>query len=116
MKRLRVVASLLALPLMLAVTGCQKAEEPAKPEVKAAPKAAERPAARPAERPASQIEKDTLEACLKRNPDNAAYCRCYASELGKRYAEKAKSGDVSVQERGQMAVQSALACKQTNKK
>lgn len=112
MKRLRVVASLLALPLMLAVTGCQKAEEPAKPEVKAAPKAA----AKPAEKPASQVEKETLDACLKRNPDNASYCRCYASELGRRYAEKAKSGEVSVQERGQMAVQSALACKQFNKK
>jgi hypothetical protein len=115
MKSLRVAASLLALPLMLAVTGCQKAEEPAKPEVKVAPKASEKPA-KPAEKSASQIEKETLDACLKRNPDSESYCRCYASELGKRYAEKAKSGDVSVQERGQMAVQSALACKQFNKK
>ena len=112
MKRLSVVAVILILPLMLAAVGCQKAEEP----VKSAPKAAEKPAVKPAEKPASQVEKETLEACLKRNPDNASYCRCYASELGKRYAEKAKSGDVSVQERGQMAVQSALACKQLNKK
>jgi hypothetical protein len=115
MKRLSVVA-LALMALMLSAAACQKAEEPAKPEVKAAPKAAEKPAAKPAEKSGSQIEKETLEACLKRNPDNESYCRCYAGELGKRYAEKAKSGEVSVQERGQMAVQSALACKQLNKK
>jgi hypothetical protein len=109
MKRLSVAA--VALTLIFTVAGCQKAEE-AKPEVKAAPKAA----AKPAQKPASAIEKETLEACLKRNPDNSAYCRCYANELGKRYEDKAKSGEVSVQERGQIAVQSALACKQFNKK
>ena len=114
MKRLNAVALALVLSLTAAAAaGCKKAEE-AKPEVKSAPKAAEKP--KPAEKPASQVEKETLDACLKRNPDNEAYCRCYANELGQRYADKAKSGDVSVQERGQIAVQSALACKKFNKK
>lgn len=122
MKRLSLVVVVLAA--MIAAAGCQKAaEEPAKPEVKtapAAPKAAEKPAdkpvAKPAEKSGSQIEKETLDACVKRNPDNETYCRCYANELGSRYTEKAKSGEVSVQERGQIAVQSALACKKFNKK
>ena len=69
-----------------------------------------------AEKSGAQVEQETLQACLKRNPENQAYCRCYANEMGNRYAEKAKAGEVSVQERGQIAVQSALACKQLNKK
>lgn len=119
MKRLSVVA--VVLVALFAAAGCQKAaEEPAKPEVKVAPKAvekpAEKPAAKPAEKSGSQVEKETLDACVKRNPDNESYCRCYANELGQRYTEKAKAGEVSVQERGQIAVQSALACKKFNKK
>lgn len=116
MKRLSLVVVVLAT--LIAAAGCQKADEAAKPEEKAAsaPKAVEKPAAKPAEKSASQIEKETLAACVKRNPDNGDYCACYSKELGQRYAEKAKSGDVSVQERGQMAVQSALACKKFNTK
>lgn len=105
MKRLSV---LFALVVALTAVGCKKAEEP---KATTAPKAA----AKPTEKSASTIEQETLEACLKRNPDNAAYCRCYSNELGKRYAEKAKTGEVSVQERGQIAVQSAMACKQQSK-
>ena len=119
MKRLSLVV--VVLTALMTAAGCQKADEAAKPEVKAAtpsaPKAAEKPAAKPTDnKSASQIEKETLDACVKRNPDNVDYCRCYSGELGQRYAEKAKSGEVTVQERGQMAVQSALACKKFNKK
>jgi hypothetical protein len=110
MKRLSVAA--LALTLMLTAGACQKAEE-AKPEVKSAPKAAEKP--KVTEQKGSDLEKDTLEACLKRNPDNGAYCHCYSKELGQRFDEKAKGGEVSVQERGQIAVQSAMACRNLNK-
>lgn len=110
MKRLSL---LIAVAVMLTAVGCKKAEE-AKPEVaKPAPKAA---TPKPAEKPASQVEKETLDACLKRNPDNESYCRCYANEMGQRYGDKAKNGEVSVQERGQIAVQSALACRKFNKK
>jgi hypothetical protein len=115
MKRFSAVA--VAFALMFAVAGCQKAEE-AKPEVKPVPKAVEKPAEKPsakaAEQSGNQVEKETRESCIKRNPDNVAYCNCYANEVGKRYTEKAKSGEVTVQDRGQMAVQSALVCKKLN--
>jgi hypothetical protein len=61
------------------------------------------------------VAKETLDSCLKRNPDNSDYCHCYSKEVGTRYDEKAKSGEVSAQERGQIAVQSALACKRRSK-
>jgi hypothetical protein len=111
MKRLSVVA--VAFTFLLAVASCQKAEE-AKPEVAPAPKAAEKPSAKSAEQSGEQVEKETRESCVKRNPNNVAYCNCYANEVGKRYGEKAKSGEVSVQDRGQIAVQAALTCKKLN--
>lgn len=123
MKRLNLVAVVLAFAVSLVIApGCQKAEE-AKPEATTAPKAVEKPAEKPAPKPApkpaaqtgSQIEKETLDSCMKRNPDNGAYCRCYANEVGTRYDAKAKSGEVSTQDRGQIAVQAALACKKLNK-
>ena len=115
MKRLSVAAVVLTFAAALAVApGCQKAEE-AKPEVKSAPKAAEKPATapKPAQQSGSQVAKETLDSCLKGNPDNSDYCHCYSKEVGSRYDEKSKSGEVSAQERGQIAVQSALACKKT---
>lgn len=115
MKRLSVAAVVLAFAATLAVApGCQKAEEAKPEEVKSAPKAAEKPAApKPAQQSGSQVAKETLDSCLKRNPDNSDYCHCYSKEVGSRYDEKSKSGEVSAQERGQIAVQSALACKKT---
>src|SRR4026207_2524982 len=94
MKRLSVAAVVLAFAAALAVApGCQKAAG-AQPEVKSAPKAAT-PAPKPAQQSGSQVAKETLDSCLKRNPDNSDYCHCYSKEVGQRYHEKATSGQDS---------------------
>ncbi len=104
---------IISIITILFLAGCGT-QETVKEEKKEPPKAVER-------RPASiDTRQETLAACLRTHTDaqGRQYCDCYADEFYNRVEATGKKSpnELTPQERGQVAVMSAMACKKFRSK